>query len=225
MKHHDFIAYKNTQLERFQRILGANPAGDCDEQGLPAYTNPNPLMRWLTWKRVNIILNAIEQRGEMKNVLDFGCGYGVFLPYLIEHAERTTAFDLIIEKVKIAGEREGWQKIEYVSDFSQIASRKEHYDLILAIEVMEHVKDLDGTINTFADILAPGGHLLVSGPTENFLYKLGRKLAGYSGEYHVRNIYHIRAALEKRFKVKKVATLLPFLPFYEVYSCKKEFSK
>ena len=33
--------------------------------------------------------------------------------------------------------------------------------------------------------------LIISGPTESFLYKIGRKLAGFSGDYHVTNIYDV----------------------------------
>ena len=96
---------------------------------------------------------------------------------------------------------------------------EDSFDLILAIEVLEHIDDLDETVKMFKHLLHENGNLLVAGPTENLLYQAGRKLAGYSGDYHVRNIYDIRAVLEKHFQVQKIATIIPGFPFYEVICC------
>lgn len=219
MKPDEFKAYQQGTLQRFRRILQSHAEGQCDEQGLPSYTNPNPLMRWITWKRVSEVLRFLESLPEPKKVLDFGCGYGIFLPYLSAHSGSVTAFDLMVYEVRQIGEKEGWRNIEYLGDFKEIASRKNAYDLILAIEVLEHVADLESTVSTFSQILAEDGHFIVSGPTENLLYKTGRKLAGYSGEYHERNIYDIRKVLAGYFRVRKIATLLPLMPIYEIYDC------
>jgi 2-polyprenyl-3-methyl-5-hydroxy-6-metoxy-1,4-benzoquinol methylase len=219
MKKSEFRNYQSTSLLRFKEILSSHEPGACDEQGLPAYTNPNPLMRWLTWKRVEVVLSTIEKYSPLNHVLDFGCGYGVFIPYLQEHSKDITAFDLMIDQLKNLGPAYGWHSIAYESELSVITQKNGSFDMILAIEVMEHVEDLDNTADLFAKLLTQNGHLIVAGPTENWLYKIGRKLAGYSGEYHVRNVYHIRKALEKRFTLKKIATLIPGLPFYEIYDC------
>ena len=221
MKPAEFRTYQQATLRRFEAILKAHEKGYCDEQGLPSYTNPNPLMRWLTWRRVQVVLSAIAAQLPLKNVLDFGCGYGVFLPYLLANAGHTVAFDPMIAELQALGEAAGWQRISYESDPARIAAMKGSFDLILAIEVLEHVEALDETASMFHELLTDEGVLLVAGPTENALYRLGRKLAGYSGEYHVRDVYDIRRVLEKRFRMHKLATILPLLPFYEVYRCTK----
>ena len=64
-------------------------------------------------------------------------------------------------------------------------------DLVLAGEVLEHVEPLGATLDFFRRILAPGGALLVSLPTESSLYRLGRRLAGFSGHYHHADAAHI----------------------------------
>jgi 2-polyprenyl-3-methyl-5-hydroxy-6-metoxy-1,4-benzoquinol methylase len=221
MKRAEFRAYQQDTLRRFEGIIQSHEQGYCDEQGLPSYTNPNPLMRWLTWRRVQVVLDAIAARVPLKEALDFGCGYGVFLPYLLANAGHTVAFDLMIDDLKALGQAAGWQQISYESDLEQIAAMKGRFDLILAIEVLEHVEALEETVQMFHEILDAKGVLLVAGPTENVLYQVGRKLAGYSGEYHVRDVYDIRAALEKPFRLEKIAVILPGLPFYEVYRCTK----
>jgi len=222
MKNAEFRDHRRKTILRFKEILAANEPGHCDEQGLPSYTIANPLMRWLTWTRVRVILAAIAKREHMKNTLDFGCGYGVFTEYLLQHSDHTLAFDLMIDELKPIGDKLGWKNISYASDLKVLAGKNGSFDLILATEVLEHVDDLEGMLRLFRDLLEPGGRLLISGPTENFLYKIGRKLAGFSGEYHVRNIYTILDAANKVFRPRKVATIFPILTFYEVYECVKE---
>jgi len=221
MKRAEFQTYQQSTITRFEEIINSHEKGYCDEQGLPSYTNPNPLMRWLTWRRVEVVLSAIAAQIPLQNVLDFGCGYGVFIPYLIANSENTVAFDPMIAELQALGDAAGWQRITYESNLAQIAPMKNRFDLILAIEVLEHIDDLDETVKIFYQLLHGKGNLLVAGPTENYLYKMGRKLAGYSGDYHVRNIFDIRAVLEKHFRVQKTATIIPGLPFYEVYRCTK----
>jgi 2-polyprenyl-3-methyl-5-hydroxy-6-metoxy-1,4-benzoquinol methylase len=218
----EFHSYQEKTIQRFKDILGSHPQGFCDEQGLPSYTNPNPLMRWLTWKRVEVLLSEINSQNlEKGRALDFGCGYGVFLTYLNQSVKHTIAFDLNILELKKMGMKLGWNRISFLDDFSKLASMKKSFDLVLASEVLEHVENLENTIKIFSDLLTDEGVLLVSGPTENILYQIGRKLAGYSGEYHVRNIYHIKEVLARYFDIKVVGIIIPVFTFYEVYLCRK----
>jgi hypothetical protein len=56
----------------------------------------------------------------------------------------------------------------------------------------------------------------VSGPTENILYKIGRKLSGerFTGDYHVNNIGNIRKEFEKTMNVKTISKIIwPFVLF------------
>jgi 2-polyprenyl-3-methyl-5-hydroxy-6-metoxy-1,4-benzoquinol methylase len=61
--------------------------------------------------------------------------------------------------------------------------------------VLEHIDDPEPVVQKLMALLAPGGKMIVSGPMENLLYKTGRWLAGFSGHYHVRNIYQIEQIL------------------------------
>jgi 2-polyprenyl-3-methyl-5-hydroxy-6-metoxy-1,4-benzoquinol methylase len=94
-------------------------------------------------------------------------------------------------------------------------------DLIVALDVLEHVDNLQETVANFVRMLTRRGQLIVSGPTENYLYKLGRRIAGpeYSGDYHVRNIYDIRDMLARHFDVETFGTLFPLFPLFKLYRC------
>ena len=64
---------------------------------------------------------------------------------------------------------------------------EEIVDAIVAAEVLEHIEPLDDTLRLFESLLRPTGRLVVSLPTENRLYRLGRRLAGFHGHYYESN--------------------------------------
>jgi SAM-dependent methyltransferase len=69
-------------------------------------------------------------------------------------------------------------------------------DLVVAAEVLEHIDDLGPVLADFRRLLKPGGRLLVSLPTEGRLYRLGRRLAGFDGHFHVHNAASIDATIQ-----------------------------
>jgi 2-polyprenyl-3-methyl-5-hydroxy-6-metoxy-1,4-benzoquinol methylase len=90
-------------------------------------------------------------------------------------------------------------------------------DVILALDVLEHVDDVRAVAARFREMMSPTGRLLCSLPTENALYRLGRRLAGFSGAYHLREPRAVVRDLTTVFRVKRVARLYPFLPFFDFY--------
>lgn len=223
MKRKEFNTYKKDFVEATKKILDIEHSENLDEAAFPAYSNPNPLMNFLFWERIYRVMNYIEPKGALERVLDFGCGSGVMLPFLAKETEEVIGVDIDLEPLK---------KIEQYINFPKNVSFQETYEevpeksleLIIALDVLEHVDNLDKELEKFASLLASGGELIVSGPTENFLYKIGRFLAGpsYSGHYHVRNIYDIRRATPKNMTPRNLATLYPVVPFFLIYTAVAE---
>jgi hypothetical protein len=56
--------------------------------------------------------------------------------------------------------------------------------------VLEHIEGLPAYLSKLSAKLNTGGKLIVSGPTESVIYKLGRVVAGFGdkGDYHHTNI-------------------------------------
>jgi 2-polyprenyl-3-methyl-5-hydroxy-6-metoxy-1,4-benzoquinol methylase len=156
-------------------------------------------------------------------VLDFGCGGGVMLPFLADRFGRVLAMDIDLAplaKLEPYIPRSGNVEVYdarrvTLSDFP-VAS----VDVVLALDVLEHVSDLDGTLESFSGLLAPGGEIIVSAPTENLAYRIGRQVAGreFSGDYHVRGVGEIKVALDRLGPVKTVATLFHPVPLFRLYS-------
>ena len=217
----EFQQYKDHQISLFKEILNAHIKNQFDEQALPSYTNPNPLMRYLFWERIKIVMNIISRISKIETCLDFGCGLGVMVPYLLQNVRSLYVLDLDTTLLQEIGKREDWQNITYITKLDQLNKQKEKLDLILALDVLEHVDNLSEVLDQFVQLLSEKGMLIITGPTENFIYKIGRKLANYSGEYHARNIYDIQIEVKKRFEINSQRTLYKVLPFFEIFVAKK----
>lgn len=221
----DFSQYKKHQITLFKEMLHTYPKNQFDEQALPSYTNPNPLMRYLFWERIRFVIKYLSSFNKINTCLDFGCGLGTMIPYLSQKVQSLFVLDLDISLLQEIGEKEGWQNVAYLDSLEQLNGFEGKIDFILALDVLEHVDNLSEILLCFSELLTKDGFILVSGPTENIFYKIGRRLANYSGHYHTRNVYDVKDEMEKHFLVSSLKTLYKPIPFFEIYVAKRYIPK
>ncbi|NOY98955.1 MAG: class I SAM-dependent methyltransferase, partial [Chloroflexi bacterium] len=174
---------------------------------------------FLFWERLYRVIQHVERKGKLSAVMDFGCGSGVMLPVLSRLSDQVTAVDIDLAPSQRIGEFVSFAgNVTFASSCESVPPGS--LDLILALDVLEHVDDLNAILADLCALLSPGGEIIVSGPTENMAYKVGRFLAGpvYSGDYHVRDIYQIKQALQKFVDVRTLATLFFPVPLFVIYS-------
>ena len=188
-----------------------------DTMAIPSFLHPNPLVRWLVWRRYEVIGRMCGfHAGE--SVLEFGCGPGFFLPELSARGCRIMALDLFpqyaMDLCSISG-----ISATFPNSLSEIADGT--VNTIVAAQVLEHLDSPEDFFVGFKRILAPGGRLVVSLPTENRLYKLGKKAVGFGGKggYHVSEIGSLMKLSEKHGFAVARKTTIPFriLPLYRVF--------
>jgi 2-polyprenyl-3-methyl-5-hydroxy-6-metoxy-1,4-benzoquinol methylase len=223
MNSREFNAYKARYRAAIQQVLSEAEPGRLDEIGFPAYSHSNPLINWLFWKRLHTVMDYIEREAPYRRVLDFGCGSGVMLPFLAGVCREVIAADIdLIPLEHMRGHIPLASNVEIGDASTQAISRlpAASFDLIIALDVLEHVRDLPETVSQLLRLLEPGRELVISGPTENLLYQFGRKLAGpeYSGDYHERGVAEIRTMLAKRVDLKQIATLYWPAPLFEIFT-------
>ncbi|MCC6501316.1 MAG: class I SAM-dependent methyltransferase [Anaerolineales bacterium] len=222
----DFNAYKARYRAAIQIVVAETENGRLDEAGLLAYAHPNSLINWLFWQRLRVAMSHIEKSAPHENILDFGCGSGVMLPFLAQCGKHVTAYDtdlLPLEKVQAHIPLAANVQVFDANQTPISSLMPKSFDLINALDVLEHVDNLQQTLSQLMNLLKPNGQLVVSGPTENILYQIGRKLAGpeYSGAYHECGIAEIKTELRKISRVEHIATLYQPIPLFEIFAARK----
>lgn len=186
---------------------------DIAEMAIPSYFHRNPFVRYIITERIDEILR-IGGFSSADIVLDFGTGTGILLPELSKRVDEVIGTDLRTELARRMVSLYGCTNARIV-EMEELRSLPQHsVSKIVAADVLEHVRNLDEVIHDFSRLLKPKGKLIVSGPTETPFYKLCRKIAGFSGDYHVRSIFDIERRLEQKGYQIQIRHRLPrFLPF------------
>ena len=228
MNSREFQTYKARYRAAIRKVLAEAEPGRLDEAAFPAYSHPNPLINWLFWQRLGIVMKHVQRTAPYERVLDFGCGSGVMLPFLAEHSIHVIAVDIDLIPLERVQKHVSFPANVEVFDANQASISQllpKSCDIIVALDVLEHVDDLPHTLGDLLDLLKPDGQLIVSCPTENILYQIGRRLAGpeYSGAYHERGIAEIKRELIRASRVtrlQRIATLYWPVPLFEIFTAK-----
>lgn len=131
-------------------------------------------------------------------MLDFGCGSGIITAFVNPQINRFVtdisyeSFDFMrrhIDSLKNVAKL-------YPNDLDKMGPQ---FELILAADVLEHLSDgeIAKNLYIFHRLLVNGGRLIISGPTENIIYKIGRKIAGYKNDYHKTDINAVADIISK----------------------------
>lgn len=183
-----------------------------EESCVPSYCHPNILAAGVSWLRLFVALTLAKNlRPDPGRVLDFGSSVGEIGQLLpartirYDFIERdATAAEFLLSRLRGANR----QTLESALDDS--------YDWVFAIDSLEHNENYAELLETLSAKLAPGGIFILSGPTENALYRLGRRVAGFNSHYHVTNVYHIEVAAGRGLQ-RIGLTTVPFgVPLFRI---------
>ena len=214
-----FNQYRNEAENILRKMLSVHPKGALDEQGVPAYIESLYWSRSIFWRRIRISAKSVLEKPGGK-CIDFGCGTGILLPLLSSLFDSVYAVDIAPEFARdfisswTQSTQQSLANIHLSDKLEDIGESENSVDLILALDSLEHVDNLHDILIQMKHILKPGGRLLISGPTENLFYRIGRKIVGYSGDYHNRSVYDIEKEAKKYFQIKSIKRIgLPFVLF------------
>jgi 2-polyprenyl-3-methyl-5-hydroxy-6-metoxy-1,4-benzoquinol methylase len=200
------------QRERVDSVLA--------EAAFPAYAHPNVLINRIMWDRLHVVYEYIN-RYPASRVLDFGCGSGVGSWLLNAAGHQVVMFDTEYKPLHLIQRHLTFPANIAIKTLAELRAQDAHaFDFIIALDVLEHITDQNSYVGLFRHLLRNHGEVIVSGPTENILYQIGRAIAGrqFSGTYHVSNIRNIRQQLAREANIKQLATLYPFFPLFEVFA-------
>lgn len=208
-------------------MAGSVSAEDRDEMAIPSYLHRNPAMRWMAWRRLEVVadfyrrINAAKDSASGQTVMDFGCGTGVLFDELGQSANKIYGVDIVLEPARILVAEWRLEKVTLLSpDEARYRLKPNSLDIIVAAEVLEHIDPVESTLRFFRERLRESGTLLVSLPTESALYRLGRRIAGFHGHYHESNAATIHkqilAAGFRAVRLKKIPAPGPLAIYWVI---------
>ena len=158
--------------------------------------------------RVQYIIDQIWPKKINKlKILDLGCGGGLVCEPLAKLGANVTGVDFVkqnIEAAKIHAMKNKL-KINYIHKDVNDIKLKSSYDVIIAYEVLEHLKDWPDLIKKIKTLLKANGKLIISTINRNFFSKI---IAIYFAEKILKWIPEDTHDYNKFIKPKELETVL-----------------
>jgi len=149
---------------------------------------------WWFMARRDIILKLIKQLNLKKNskILEIGCSGGPLIKNLKEN-QFTEVHGIDISKKAINICKQGGLKNVKVMNGSNMQFQDNEFDLIIASDILEHIKDDISALSEWRRILKPCGRLIIFVPAFNFLWSNHDEI-----NHHYRR--YSKSQLKKRLK-------------------------
>ncbi len=145
------------------------------------------------WYRFSRVCAALQRVGVVldgKRVLDLGCNQGQFVRYLLErHAVDAWGVDDWPPQEK-NDPTWNYEQIDLATEFKHLGK----FDVLCALEVLEHMTDTDAFLEQCGACLHDHGTMVISTPNINSLRnRIEVPLGGYPNGLEFRNlIHHVR---------------------------------
>ena len=109
-------------------------------------------------KHFKISNKKINPFNELK-ILDIGCGGGLISEPMARLGANVTGIDASEKNIKVAQihSEENSLKINYINSSPERLKEKEEFDIILNLEIIEHVEDVELYIDSCGKLLKKGG--------------------------------------------------------------------
>ena len=139
---------------------------------------------WLMKVRRKIVFDALKKYGrnhKETRVLDFGCGSGYLMTRLAERGYQSFGLDISDEAVRF-GRQQGVKNIEVI-DAHKISFPDSYFNVVLLLDVIEHLEDESWALKEVERILAPGGSVIIMVPAFQFLWGVQDEVAHHYRRY------------------------------------------
>ena len=108
--------------------------------------------------------------GQEISIYDAGSGYGQYTYFMTKHLSPCTVYSVDIKEKWINDSREffNMQKITNVNFAVEdllVIKHQNKFDLIVCVDVMEHIEDDNKVFDNFYSALKKGGYLLINSPS------------------------------------------------------------
>jgi SAM-dependent methyltransferase len=174
-----------------------------------------PFVGSLYISRVRMALNLLENQ-RFGNTLEIGYGSGVLMPTLCKISQQVYGVDLTSDPELVSKQLSQFGCAAELSrgECDRLLFGDRTFDLIVAISVLEHIRDIESFLTEIYRVLKPGGVLLVGMPAVNKFMEYLFSAIGFPGiaNHHVTSPEEMLVAATPMFTLKANSQMPGFFP-------------
>lgn len=180
------------------------------------YYSRNLLARSVFRQRMKYALTAINPMDKI--VLDIGAGAGFLAYNLSINGAKVIACDLKTKFKKcnqIYNNLLMNSRIEFNNaDIFHLPFKSNFFDVIYALDMLEHLDDVELALIEIKRVLKDDGFLIVSIPNENIFYRIARKITGVKKANHAHDSTELMQLISNFFSKNSGISVTPFKLFH-----------
>ena len=181
-----------------------------EESCIPSYLHPNPAAAAVAWWRLAVAAQLYRRHAPAGPILDFGAASGE-LYHMLETSEDYSFIEsnrVLARSLKTMAPR--------ANEETLVSLPERAYAAVFALDALEHNEDVGPLLDRLVSSIRCRGVLIISGPTENALYRLGRRIAGFGGGYHKTTISKIEQLAATRLTLVQRRSVPFGLPLFSL---------
>lgn len=175
--------------------------------------------KWTAPKKIAEKLLSFVKRGDI--VLDLGCGTGQSASPFIKKGCKVIGIDISSEMLKLARKKYRFLKLykyDLRKGLKRLKFKKNLFGGIIAVGILEFLKDLEKIIKEMAELLKPGSYIAFTYELLLKNHRLQSKRASPLGEGPLRPIPKLFSFRVYRYTPKEVQKILDKNKIKKIYS-------
>ena len=162
----DIIELRSETRERLSEISKWNKTGRPYQENHAFLENP------LLWPKFKLAYDKIKSI-DAKSVLDCGTYTGDFIGLLSKENIKCVGLDIHIDLIERLNKKYSGNPLFLFSNLrmNPVLNIMQKFDVVMALDVLEHVPDSVGTLNLIHYMAKPGGLVIINLPKSNMEYK------------------------------------------------------
>jgi len=158
---------------------------------------------WLFRVRRNLIYSIFEEYNINSGVriLDYGCGSGVIVGQLQARSYNVCGTDISRKAIEY-GTSQGIKNL-YSTNGIEVDFPDESFDLILAMDVVEHINEDDLVMHELERLLRPNGRLIITVPAYQWMWGVQDEVSHHFRRYSMKSIIKLVSNFSSLSVLKK----------------------
>ncbi len=142
---------------------------------------------WMQWRQHVLLRELKRANASIQNALEIGCGHGV-VREMVERDLNIPVDGCDLNQHALEMAKNGKGRLLVYNIFDRDPAMLHHYDLVLLLDVIEHIDDDVAFLKASLDHLRPGGLVAINVPAHMAFYGKYDEVAGHKRRYNTADI-------------------------------------